>query len=624
MIHQPPSSLDHIYSNCPTKIYNVQTIPSIFSDHALVMCNYKTNKKVYHPKFIKTKNYTNLTKSNLLKYISNNTQLDKLFRYSDPDLIAHILQTELNSAINIIAPIKIVQCKSDFTPYLSAQSREDLKKCDILLREAIKIQNVENWIEFKNSRNITTKNVKLDKKAFFTDKFSHFKNKWKLLTQFNGVNKQHPPTSITQNGIQYNSPKIIAELANNFIFYKILKISNGFKNFSISPIDILNKLIPRNNNTFLLPYISLNETKSMINNLKSKNSTGHDEITNKILKLICKEIAPHICHLINSIIRESKVPRTFKISRITPISKLNKPPNLLSSFRPINNLICLDKLMEEHLLKHLLQFLDNNHIIHKNHHGGRRGFSTTSALLQIQNQIYRMHDKNRISALLTTDLTAAFDTVNTEILLTKLEHYGIRSKELKLFESFLTNRYQFVEIDTFRSSIIPSPPCSVVQGSKISGLLYTIYTNEIPLLSQLMINDQYQLITGSKTKNFRDIEHLTVNYIDDSSSVISFPNCADIKTYITNYYNLLHHFYEINNLSVNSDKTKLLMMYRPKHQAALSSFSFNANGHTIKPIKVLKILGFYFRHDLKLDSQVGKICSELHNRIWIQNVAKQS
>ena len=58
------------------------------------------------------------------------------------------------------------------------------------------------------------------------------------------------------------------------------------------------------------------------------------------------------------------------------------------------------------------------------------------------------------------------------------------------------------------------------------------------------------------------------------------------------------------------------MMYRPKHQAALSSFSFNSNGYTIKPIKVLKILGFYFRHDLKLDSQVGKICSELHNRIY--------
>ena len=67
---------------------------------------------------------------------------------------------------------------------------------------------------------MTTKNVKLDKKAYFVEKFSHIKNKWKFLTQFNGVSKQNPPSSIIHNGTQHNSPKIIAELANNFFLTK--------------------------------------------------------------------------------------------------------------------------------------------------------------------------------------------------------------------------------------------------------------------------------------------------------------------------------------------------------------------------------------------------------------------
>ena len=83
---------------------------------------------------------------------------------------------------------------------------------------------------------------------------------------------------------------------------------------------------------------------------------GHDYITNKILKTIAQHISPHITHLKNCIIRESKVPTVFKTSRISAIPKSDKPPNLLSSLCPINNLVALDKLMEEHILRHLTTF----------------------------------------------------------------------------------------------------------------------------------------------------------------------------------------------------------------------------------------------------------------------------
>ena len=64
--HQPPSCIDHVHSNCPYKIFNIDTIRTTFSDHAMIICNYKMNKRLYNPKFVNTNNRKNLSRHNLL------------------------------------------------------------------------------------------------------------------------------------------------------------------------------------------------------------------------------------------------------------------------------------------------------------------------------------------------------------------------------------------------------------------------------------------------------------------------------------------------------------------------------------------------------------------------------
>merc|ERR1712082_196397 len=93
------------------------------------------------------------------------------------------------------------------------------------------------------------------------------------------------------------------------------------------------------------------------------------------------------------------------------------------------------------------------------------------------NTLYTQNEKGLITATLQTNLSAAFDTVDTKILLDKLEHYGVRGDTLELFTSYLTQRTQYVEIDTHTSNTLKSPQCSVIQGSKLSGTLYTTFGN---------------------------------------------------------------------------------------------------------------------------------------------------
>lgn len=108
---------------------------------------------------------------------------------------------------------------------------------------------------------------------------------------------------------------------------------------------------------------------------------------------------------------------------------------------------------------------------------------------------------------------------------------------VKLMRSFLTDRKQFVSIDSFNSEIIKCLPCSIIQGSKMSSLLYSIYTNEIPVLNKLMNNVNYKEVTNDEyiQSTNLDIEQEIVNYVDDSSNLISGTNIETLQSYINKY-----------------------------------------------------------------------------------------
>jgi len=150
----------------------------------------------------------------------------------------------------------------------------------------------------------------------------------------------------------------------------------------------------------------------------------------------------------------------------------------------------------------------------------------------------------------------------------------------------------------------------------MSGLLYCLYTNEIPLLHNIMNKNLYELMTNDPIFHFnKKIIHETINFLDDSSNVIGFPNTNEMKQYLTKFYRLLHSYYNINKLKVNSDKTKLMIGYKNKHKKELENFYFFANNDKIINQKSMKILGFTLRYDNNMDTQIGKTCANLHYRL---------
>ena len=143
-------------------------------------------------------------------------------------------------------------------------------------------------------------------------------------------------------------------------------------------------IVPRPTSTFRLPYITLQQTIKLILNMKTSNATGHDIASIKIYKMLAHTLGQHIQHLINTIIMTGTYPDILKLSKITPQKKPDKPTDKIDSYRPINNLCTLDKIVEQYIKTHLDKYLDKNDIIHRHHYGSRKGHGTDTAIGQIQ------------------------------------------------------------------------------------------------------------------------------------------------------------------------------------------------------------------------------------------------
>src|ERR1043165_844051 len=134
----------------------------------------------------------------------------------------------------------------------------------------------------------------------------------------------------------------------------------------------------------------------------------------------------------------------MKHSTIIPIFKQGSREEL-SNYRPISILPFFSKLLEKVMYQRLYSYVSKMNILHPYQHGFRSGHSTAMAILNMQDKITQAIDNNEYSIGVFLDLTKAFDTVNHNILLTKLERYGVRGIALSWFKDYLSFRYQQVK-----------------------------------------------------------------------------------------------------------------------------------------------------------------------------------
>merc|ERR1711954_545075 len=498
------------------------------------------------------------------------------------------------------------QCRY-WNKFLEAQK----KKVDYLNKIFRQSKSHEDYRMLKHAKNRLTKFTKICKKEYYKKKYNTNLGKWKELKIEEGNENKTLVSAHINNKVEC-SPKTLANEFSKTLLDKIQEIKSELPVNDIIAEKIYKDLVPRNENDIKLKEVTIKEIYEIINKSRPTKLRGNNEVNMYILKQIPQLSAIALTHIINTIIRTGIFPDCMKISRVIPILKPKKDKNLLRLYRPINNMNVIEKVIEQVLKKQLTKFIEDNNILDKYMHGSRPKHSIITAKMEFDEEINLHKDKGNKVAILSTDLSSAYDTVNHRLLLSILENIGIRGKFYNLIESYLKDRKFYTEVQGHNGDLKNMPEVSVIQGSKLSSLFYSLFTIDTLRYNVLMEDKKiYKQLTGRNMKKHNIISHKIITYVDDTQPIIAAETNEDLKNYIQDLHELLIAIYKHKSLYINGDKTEFLNFDKPENEGA-NFIITDEKKNIIKQKKSIKILGYRINRNNNLANHISGLVSKIN------------
>ena len=458
----------------------------------------------------------------------------------------------------------------------------------------IKTEAVTN--KYKAHRNKLKGIIRKSRIKYLHDKCTEFrqdsKRLWQLVNKMIGRenNKTHVIESIRSgNLLKYDFYSITNTL---FEFFSTVgeKYAEKFKTTIEETQTYLDRIERSSKTLFLHPYIQ-NEVEALSKSLPYKTSSGHDNISNVLLKKISNNIKYPLSIIFNKSMLQFKFPESMKLADVSPLYK-SKVQNECTNYRPISLLLTISKLLEKIMYKRTYNFLEQTGQLYNRHYGFRTGHSCKNAVSKLLAEIIKGNQEGLYTVSMFLDLSKAFDTLEHEVLLKKLERYGIRGIANNWFKDYLTNRKirtkctvastGKTEYSEYKAIKFGTP-----QGSCLGPLIFIIFTNDL----------------------HKQLQHCnSILFADDTTLYKSHRNLKYLNWCIEDDMETIVKWFQVNKLTLNIEKTVCLLFQKQEQSDEITS---KVDNITIQNTHETKFLGIWLDEHLNWTTHIQKLILKL-------------
>jgi Reverse transcriptase (RNA-dependent DNA polymerase) len=612
------SIIDNVLTNSTPETYSAYTLNTAIADHygqiiELKPKNVGTRGKIHNPKQeSRWISYRDMSETSIrvfsnLIFSENWGGMDKMYEINDK---YENFATKIEEFFYTAFPIRKKRIgKGPPSQKMPAWLTSGIKKSRLTLKglsALVKINCEPSLrIHLRKYKAVYRKVIRsaraIDIKEFIRNSDNKAKAIWKIINNERGSKSleiRNKGIQLQKNGKELSDQSKVAEFFNTYFTNEAQNVINSEQR----TLNELREIMPnRMEHQMILHEVTRKEVLDIINKIKNKKSSGHDNISPFLLKKCAMAFSEPLTYLINQSFAEGKFPNALKIAKVIPLYKKGNV-NDIGNYRPVSILPAISKVFEKAFENRLKTFLVERSLMSDQQHGFRIHHSTSTAISSHLKWVIGELEKKKTVVTIYMDLTKAFDSIEHKILLDKLNLYGLREKTISWLTSYLEQRKQYVEIksehengceEIFKSNseIIKR---GVPQGSILGPTLFNIY-----------INDIVDTVT----------EGNIVLFADDATLSISNESIAELEVVTHIQLNNVVQWLKQNSLIINDSKTKF-MLYHIGQQPQ-KNINVQIDNKPIEQVYDIPFLGTIIDQKLNWNLHVDRLSKKLLSGLYV-------